>query len=142
MATIIGTRRMQLFVDGDQFDSDAATVALTSADTDADFVSYADALAGGARMYKLKLKIRQDTDTTSLWYLIWSRLGEDVPIIFWPNGGSPTEGATTPKFTGTATIREPDGDYLGGESNASSTAVNVVEVEWPFTAKPVLDITP
>ena len=37
---------------------------------------------------------------------------------------------------GTVTIQEPDGDLLGGEANASTSAKFTVEVSWPFTAKP------
>jgi hypothetical protein len=43
-----------------------------------------------------------------------------------------------PHFTGTVTISEPDGDYLGGDADPSTSARFVTEVEWIFTAKPVM----
>lgn len=140
MPTIIGTRKLRLEVDGTDVTGEISTCVVTTGDKDSDFMSFEEALAGGAREYKLKLTIRQDTAVASLWYMIWDQLGEDVPIEFWPNGGM-AESATTPKVTGTVTIMEPDGDLLGGESNKSTTAVQVTEVEWPFIAKPTLDIT-
>jgi hypothetical protein len=142
MATIIGTRKMILKVGGTDYTTDVSKCIVTTGETDADFQSFAQALAGGGRDYKLALTIRQDTATTSLWYYAWDNAGDDVAVELWPNGGGVTEGATTPKVTGTVTIQEPDGDFVGGEANKSPTAVNLIEVEWLFTAKPAIDITP
>ena len=104
-------------------------------------MTFADALAGGAREYKLALTLKQDTSTTSLWYYAWASAGTDVAVEVWPNGGGTPATATPPKIGGTVTVVEPDGDFLGGEANASSTAVFTTEVEWTFTAKPTLVIT-
>jgi hypothetical protein len=141
MATPIGTRKTKLKVGGTDFTDQVAGVRITAGDSDSDFVSFADALAGGLREYKLKLKILQDTAAASLWYYVWSQAGTEVAVEVWPNGGT-TEGASTPKFVGTAVIVEPDGDLLGGDANRSTTAKNAIDVEWLFTAKPTLDITP
>lgn len=143
MATIIGTRKMVLIVDGDDYSTNVSKCVIKAADTESDFVSFPDALAGGARDYVLALTFRQDTASDSLWYFAWDRAGEDVDVELWPNGwNGGTEGATYPKVTGTVTVVEPDGDFVGGEASRSNTSVNVCEVEWKFTAKPVIDITP
>lgn len=141
MGTPIGTRKTILKVAGTDFTDAVAGVRITAADSDSDFVSFADALAGGLREYKLKLKIKQDTAAASLWYYCWDNVGDEVSCEVWPNGGS-TEGATTPKFIGTAVVKEPDGDLLGGDAKVSTSAVQSIEVEWLYTAKPTLDITP
>jgi len=143
MATIIGTRKMVLYVDGDDFTAHVSKCVISAGDTESDFTSFATALAGGGRDYTLALTVRQDTADDSLWYFAWDRAGDDVSVELWPNGyNGGTEGATYPKVTGTVTITEPDGDFVGGEANRSATAVNVMEVEWKFTAKPAIDITP
>lgn len=138
MSTIIGTRKTELFIDDVNYTDEVSAAILSSDDSESDFVSFAEALAGGGRDYTLKLKIRQDTDTAALWYYIWDAAGDDVTFEFWPNGGSPTPSATTPKVAGTLTITEPKGDLLGGEANASAIKVNTVEVEWKCLTKPTL----
>jgi hypothetical protein len=143
MSTIIGTRRMVLYVDGDDYSTNISKCVVAAGESDSDFMSFPDALAGGLRDYTLQLTFRQDTADDSLWYFAWDRAGDDVDVVLWPNGyNGGVEGATYPKVTGTVTVVEPDGDFVGGEANRSNTAVNVCEVEWKFTAKPVIDITP
>lgn len=140
MATIIGTRKTIFKLDSTDFTAEVSGVELHSEDSESDFVSFADALAGGLRDYILKLKIRQDTAAASLWYYIWNEAGDDNTYEFWPNGGGVTESATTPCFSGSVTITEPDGLLLGGDADKSPTKVNIVEVEWKCTAKPTLTI--
>lgn len=141
MSTIIGTRATEFFLDSTDFTSEVATVILMSQENPDGFASFADALAGGVRRYKIKLKIRQDTDTAALWYYMWSELGTTKTYTFWPNGGSDTgPSATYPSFSGSLIISEPNGDILGGQSNPSATAVNATEVEWECTAKPTLAV--
>jgi hypothetical protein len=141
----IGTRKLKLFVDGTEYTSDVSSCKITADDKDSDFVTFADAAAGGARVYKLALTMRQDTTSTALWYKIWSAAGTDVAVVVWPNGQNTvaptTPTATYPKFSGTATVVEPNGDLLGGDADKSSTAQFVTEVEWEFVSKPVLAIT-
>jgi len=126
------------------FTAEVSNVALDASEKDSDFVSYAEANSGGARDYVLSLTIRMDTAAASLWYYVWSVAGTDVTYQFWPNGQNtvdpttPTE--TYPKFSGTLTISEPDGDLLGAEGNKSTTAVGTVAVKWQCTAKPTLDV--
>jgi hypothetical protein len=131
----IGTRRLILSIDGDDVSADVSSATIVSAATSSDFVSFADAAAGGGREYHLKLTFVQDAVTASLWDQVWSAAGTDVAVIVQPYG-SAAASATTPHFHGTVTIVEPDGDLLGGDADASTTARFVTEVEWPFTAKP------
>lgn len=135
--TDIGTRALELFVDSIDFTDSVSTATIRSAETDSDFVSFADAAAGGKRDYTLALVLKQNITTDSLWDYVWAHSGEDVEVVVWPNGGSPTPGATTPKFTGTVTIMDPDGDLLGGEANPSNSARMTTEIEWKYLAKPV-----
>jgi hypothetical protein len=138
VTNIVGTRKAELYIDGVNVTDEVSSIVLASKSTDSDFISFAEALAGGGRDYSLKLKLRQDTATDSLWYVIWSAAGDDVTYEFWPNGGSPTAGASTPKLSGTLTISEPDGDLLGGDADVSPRKVMVTEVEWLCTDKPEL----
>lgn len=142
MSTVIGTRKTKLFIGAGVTDvtSEVSEVLIVAEKSDSDFMSYSEANAGGAREYKLKLKLRQDTAAASFWYYIWSLSGTDVAYEFWPNGQntvSPTiPTAAYPKFSGNVTILEPDGNLLGGDANESPKAVMVTECEWVCTAKP------
>jgi hypothetical protein len=139
----LGTRRLRLFVGGDEFTSSISNCRITADQSDSDFVSFAEAASGGARQYTLALTMKQNTDADSLWYYIWANAGDDVPVVIWPNGQnnvSPTTPTTTyPKFSGTVTVTEPDGDLLGGDADQSNTARFTTDVEWVFTGKPQLD---
>jgi hypothetical protein len=136
----IGTRKLVLRVDSTDFTDSVSNVRIVAGEKDSDFMSFAEAAAGGAREYKLAMALKQATDTTSLWTYAWSEAGTDVPVEVWPNGYNAGVASTTyPKVSGTVTVVEPDGDFLGGEANKSTTARFVTEVEWTFTAKPTLD---
>jgi hypothetical protein len=138
VSVIIGTRKTEFILDGVNYTDEVSKVALSSDETESDFVSFAEALAGGGRDWTLKLKMRQDVDTSSLWYVIWDSAGDELTYEFWPAGGSPTPSATTPRFAGSVTISVPKGDLLGGDSNPSAQMVQVTEAEWMCTEKPVL----
>ena len=139
MPTILGTRKLRFYIGATEYTDAVSDVRIVSGEKDSDFISFADAAAGGARDYTLKLTLKQDTAAASLWYYAWGSSGTDVGIVIWPNGGT-TPSATTPKFTGTVTVVEPDGDLVGGEANASNSGVFTSEFEWKFTAKPALVI--
>jgi hypothetical protein len=131
----IGTRNLTLSIDGEDVTAEVSTATITSADSKADFVSFASAAAGGSREYGLNLKFIQDATNASLWNQVWSHAGEDVAAIVRPYGNTVAT-ATEPFFEGTVTISEPDGALLGGDADASTSARFVVEVTWIFTAKP------
>lgn len=132
----IGTRKLTLTIDGEEVAPEVSTAKITSAETDSDFVSFADAAAGGGRTYGLALTFVQDATVGSLWDQVWSSAGTDIPILVRPYG-NPAASALEPHFSGTVTIKEPDGDMLGGDADASTSARFVTEVEWTFVAKPL-----
>lgn len=137
----LGTRALKLVVDGNDFTSSVSAVTIDAAESDSDFTTFADAAAGGARVYRLGLTLVQNPDANSLWRYIWDEAGSEQPVIVRPNGGTAAS-ATTPEFTGTVIISEPDGTILGGEANKSGTARMTTQVSWEFLAKPVMDVTP
>lgn len=125
------------------FTADVSDVRIKSAESDSDFVSFAEAASGGARKYTLVVTTRQDNATTALWYKAWNEAGQTAPYEFWPNGrpGTGTATASQPKYTGSVVITEPEGDFVGGEANKSTTSVFTAEFEWDCTGKPVLGIS-
>lgn len=131
----IGTRKLTILIDGDEVAPEVSKVVITSAETDADFVSFADAAAGGGRTYQLGLTLAQDAAAGSLWDRVWTAAGSDVEVVVRPYGNAAPTPAE-PHFEGTVTIVEPDGDLLGGEADPSTTARFVTEVAWTFVAKP------
>lgn len=131
----LGTRLLTLSIDGTDVSVEVSNVRIISGAADSDFVSFADAASGGKREYKLGLTLVQDPATASLWDKIWTAAGTTVAAIVKPAGGT-AAAPTTPHFTGNVVITEPDGDLLGGEANASTTARFTTEVEWSYTAKP------
>lgn len=131
----IGTRKLTLTIDTDEVAPEVAKAIITSEESDSDFISFADAAAGGARTYKLALTFVQDAEAASLWDKVWTAAGTDVPVLVRPYGNA-VASATEPHFEGMVTITEPDGDLMGGEADPSTSARFVTEVEWTFLAKP------
>lgn len=148
--TAFGTRALVLevatalapttFVD---YTSSVSNVRITSTESDSDFVTFADAAAGGARQYAVAMTMVQDNATTSLWYKTFSETGTDVPVRIWPNGkpSGGTATATQPRFNVTCQVTEPDGDWVGGEADPSTSARFTTEVEWLCTSKPTITVS-
>lgn len=131
----IGTRKLKIEVDGNAYTDAVSNARYTTGAGDTDFLTFAAADAGGNREYRLQGTAVQDAAVDSLWDYIWSHAGEEVPVTLMPYGNAvPT--ATQPHFEATAVVTEPDGDLLGGEANASTTARMTVEINWPLTGKP------
>lgn len=136
----LGTRSLTLTIGGTDYTAQISNCRLVGADADSDFVSFADAGAGGARKYTLSGTMVQDPAANSLWDKIWTALGTTVAAVLKPNGGT-TPSATQPSFAGNVVITEPDGDLLGGAANKSPSARFTMDFEWEFTAKPVRSFT-
>jgi hypothetical protein len=132
----ITTRQLVMTLDGADVTAQISTCIVKTAETDSDFVSFADAAAGGGRDYKLALTFVQDPAADTVWDQVWSHAGEEVPVIIKPFGNAVAT-AGQPHFTATAVISEPDGDLLGGEADASPSNRFTTEVEWALTGKPV-----
>lgn len=139
----LGTRALVVRIGSTDYSDQVSDARVKADEDDSDFVSFAQAAAGGARKYTLALTLAQDTASTSLWYFAWSQAGTTQTVEVWPNGrpvsGTPT--ATQPKVTCSAVVTEPNGDLLGGEANKSTTARFTSEFAWDLTAKPTLAIS-
>lgn len=135
MAKISG-RLLTLEIDGTDYSDQVSKAVVTSGDSDSDFLSFAAARAGG-KDYKLVLTIAQDAAAGSLWREIYDNAGDTVPFTMAPYGNAVVSTAE-PHFEGNAVISEPDGDFIGGEADRSTTAVKTVEVEWACSARPTL----
>lgn len=141
-ATPLGTRLLKATIDGVVRSAEVSSCKITSAESDSDFVSFEDTAGGGKRDYTLEFTAVQDpADVTSLWYVMWDQTGTDVEVEILPYGGAVVS-ATNPKFTGTVTVTEPDGDILGGDADPSASARFTIELAWKFLAKPARVVAP
>jgi len=133
----IGTRKMkiQMGTPPVEYNADLSRAEVTSGETDSDFVSFADAAAGGGRDYALEFTAVQDASNASLWDEVWTNAGDELDVTMCPYGND-VPSVAEPHFTMTAIISEPDGTILGGEADASSTAKFTFECTWALTAKP------
>jgi hypothetical protein len=132
----IGTRLLKMTVSGVERNAECATAEITSDESDSDFVTFADAAAGGARAYKLHIVAAQDAAVGTLWDLVFTSSGSSVACIMKPYGNSPAT-AAQPWYTFDAVVTEPNGTFLGGEADKSTTARMTFDAEWPLVAKPV-----
>lgn len=136
----LGTRLLKFKVGTTEHTAEISRCEVLARAADSDFTSFADAATGGAREYALKLTLRQDLATASLWRYMWTQAGQTLGVKVNPYGNA-TATATEPHYTGNVTITEPDGVLMGGEANSSTSARMTVEVEWVFAAKPVEVVT-
>lgn len=132
----IGTRLLQVTLDSVEYSASLTNARLSSSDTSSDTTTFADAAAGGGKDWSLAFTAVQDVTTASLWTKIFSASGTTVPMVFKPYGNA-TPSATEPHFTGNATISAFDGDFLGGDANASTTAKFTFDAVWFLDGKPV-----
>ena len=133
--TAIGTRLLQITVGGTDYTAQVSRAVISSAESDADFVTFADAAAGGARDYTFGFTAVQDAETGTLWDQVWTSAGDTVACVLKPYGNA-SPSATQPHYSFNAVISEPDGDLIGGEADQSTTAKMTIECEWSLTAKP------
>lgn len=132
----IGTRLLKITVGGTDYTAQCSIAKFTTTESDSDFVTFADAAAGGARQYNLEFTAVQDAVTGTLWDKVFSALGTTVACILKPYGNT-TATPTEPHFSANCVVTEPDGDFIGGEADKSTTARQVIECVWPAEAKPV-----
>jgi hypothetical protein len=133
MARISG-RLLTLDVDGTDYADQVSKAVITSGESDSDFVTFADAAAGGSRQYALELTMAQDLAAGALLREVIDNVGDTVPFTMAPYGNA-VASASQPHIEGNAVISEPDGDFVGGEADMSTTAVMTTEVSWSLTAK-------
>lgn len=87
------------------------------------------------RDWRLQGTAVQDTATGSLWSLVWDYAGTEVPVEIRPAGGEmPSD--EQPFFTGLVVVSFPEGDFVGGAADKSSSARLTFTIDWPFVDKP------
>lgn len=131
----VNPRLISLEIDGVDRSDEVSKFVTTSAPTSADWQSFADARAGGKRDYAAVMTIAQDHAAGTLWTLIYEEPGSTAVITYAPYGNEVAT-ALQPHYQRNATVKEPDGDLMGGEADPSPTAVASIEVTWPFEGKP------
>lgn len=136
----LGTRTLKVKIGATEYTAQVSKCVVTSGEADADFVTFADAAAGGAREYRLEFTAVQDLATGTLWSQVFTAAGTTVAVSIAPYGAT-TATATAPFVNGNVVITEPDGDFIGTEADASTTARATFECSWVFTAKPTLVTT-
>lgn len=138
--TAIGTRLLKLEIDGTEFSAQLTNARLAPTASDSDTTTFADAAAGGSRDWHLQGTAVQDPTADTLWSKVFDESGTTVPYTFIPFGNAVATVAQ-PHFTGEVTIGPPDGDFLGGEANSSTTAKFTFDIDWVCTGKPVRKTT-
>lgn len=133
----VGTRLLTLTVDGNSATDECSTSKFTSGESDSDFVTFSDAAAGGARQYNLEFTAVQDMVSDTMWNLMWTAPGSEVVATIAPYGNV-TPSVSQPHFTATVVVKEPDGDMIGGDADASTTARMTFSGVWPCNAKPTM----
>lgn len=133
MARITG-RLLTLEIDGTDYSDQASNAAVASGESDADFLSFAEAAQGGARDYTLNMTVAQDLAVGTLWREIFDNVGDTVPFVIAPYGNEVAT-AAQPHIAGNAVISEPDGDFVGGASTTSTSGAHTVDVSWKLTAR-------
>lgn len=136
----LGTRKLKIEVDGDDFTADVSNARFTSGGADTDFLSFAQANAGGSREYRLQGTAAQDLVVAALWRITYESPGDEIAVVLMPYGNA-TPTATEPHVSATCIVAEPDGDWVGGEANASPTSRMTFELNWLCTARPVLVVS-
>lgn len=131
----INKRSLTFFVDGDEFTADVSNLRFNAAQTDSDFVSFAAAAEGGGIDYTLQGTAAQDAATGSFWDIFWSHAGEELDYIVKPYGNA-VASSGQPHYTGTLVVPAFDGDFLGGDADASATAVQTYDFSAGLLAKP------
>lgn len=131
----LGTRLLKLEIDSEDVTAQVSVVKITTGEADSDFVTFADAANGGNRQYNLVFTAVQDLVAGTIWDTIWTAAGTEVSGVVNPYGNA-TPSATQPHYEFTAVVSEPDGDFLGGEANVSTSARMTFEATWALTGKP------
>lgn len=131
----LGTRLLVLTIGGTDYTAQISKSVITSGTADSDFVTFANAAGGGAREYRLEFTAVQDLATGTLWDKVWTAAGTTVAGLLKPYGNAAAS-VSQPHYSFNATITEPDGDFLGGEADASTSARMTFECSWVLDAKP------
>lgn len=135
-----GTRLLKIKIGATEYNASLSSVKIVSGDSDSDFVTFADAAAGGGRTYKLQFTAAADYAASTLWDQVFSNAGTSVACVLNPYGVA-TFTAANPGFSFNAVITEPNGDFIGTDADKSVTALATFSCEWTLTAKPTRVVT-
>lgn len=130
-----GTRLLKIKIGTTEYNATLSSAVITSEASDNDFVSFADAASGGGRTYKLNFTAKADYAASTLWDEVFSNPGTTVSCVLNPYGVT-TFTASEPGFSFDCTVTEPDGNFIGTDADASTTAVSTFECSWVLDAKP------
>lgn len=130
-----GTRNLILEIAGEEVDNQISKGVITAGASDADFISFRESRQGGGRSYTLDFTAVQDHATGSIWDTVWENAGETVAFLMRPYGND-VPSVSQPHYSGNVTVQEPDGDFIGGEANSSTSARFTIECSWPLEGKP------
>lgn len=130
-----GTRSLILEIAGEEVDNQISKGVVTAGESDADFTTFRVARGGGAREYRIEMTAVQDHAEDSVWDLTFTSAGETVPFLLRPYGNA-VPSVSQPHYSGNVTIAEPDGDWIGGEANSSTSARFTVDLSWVCDGKP------
>jgi len=113
--------------------ADITSYSLEPTEADSDVTTFADAAAGGAWDYLLKLSAIQSTDPTSFWRMVWEQSGDEVAFTLAPHGNT-TPTTAQPHFIGTVKIGAKP--KLGGDAG---TGAFTFDAEWKVLGEPTMD---
>lgn len=138
----IGGRKVNVQITGGTpssllFSGYLTNVRFSAADSDADTLTFDDANSGGGKDWTLQGTALQDdgANASAFWSFVDNNVGTDVKVTLMPQGNT-TASTTQPHHAQTCTVAEFDGDYLGGDANASASFKNTFDFSWACVARP------
>ena len=134
--SILQTRATHFSVDGIEFGGQATAATIKSS---ANGWRPLDSLVAEFD-YTIDITAGQDLGPDSLWSVVYTQAGQLVPIVLKPYGNADAPSEDKPWVSTTAIVMEPDGDFIGGAQEESTTTRRTFEVSWSCD-RPVLITT-
>lgn len=120
---------LSLTINGNEYNTDGTSWALTSEDKD--IVTFAD-LNAGNRQWTLTITTVMDMAADTLWRYVWDNAGTDDVAVLAKIYGNATASADQPHVSFTVTVpNQPD---LSGDANANWTT----DIAFEVTDQPTL----
>jgi len=133
---ILTTRAQSFTIDGTDFANQAASATIKGSPGK-------DRMLGEVapeNEYAIEITAGQDLTVQSLWYLMFTRVNEQVSVVLKPYGNDDEPSETQPWVSVNAWVAEPDGDLIGGAADTSTTTKRMFSVSWACD-RPVLITT-
>lgn len=130
----IGSRLLKVKIGATDLTLQCSKLEIQAVDVDGP-VTFSEAAAGGAKMWKLVGTALQDTASGSIWRTVWAAAGSTVAVVVNPFGVA-TFVAGSEGYSGNCVVAQPDGAFIGGEADPSVSMRRTFDFEWTFTAKP------